>query len=653
MREVVKKKKSSHNPEQSEHDAKKDISGNSLATVAHGDALSLIDLAGQDLTAAMHSGLGIPSPFTRDIFLMEKASVVGMRFQGGSLDLLREIKLGSRITLIREPDNTHDKKAIVVLDEQDRKLGYISRYENTIPSALMDAGKTLYGIVSHIPRPGELFQRPPAALYADLYMREFATPDDLSQIPRQGCRGSYVVMDLELTDDEDAKIKSAFAIRVINGEERGVISAEAGEEEDSAEAGENEHSDEADETGDPAAKEINTDGECSTERLIRKLWMMTGYLPVVLCDFSGRQQEALETGWGVYTGRPFSNQVIEICEMARNHLPELRNLTLEGIVDRLGIEDEGELPAEIRCRQILKIYCRLDRSELDRRRGPAPEPWHRKKYKVALDTPISQLRLTQELRERLVSQEIDVLWEVSRLTWKEACTSFGRDCMGELEELLADAGVSFRPENDDDVLYGYPKRVREIAEDRIPLWKVFLFIVLFKMRCSYLRKVRRQKVRLASSTWIDETPAFVSFAMKELKYLVDALCQFKDAIEKLDRAINLEDDEECVKGMCGSIDILCGAYKKFMAFTRRIRQVGGVELYREIIDGLAQQGEQLCCETVDTILNRCIDIEKTIGDYLAGRISPDDVDISVTVHINDDTIEGLKKKILELMVNEE
>lgn len=143
------------------------------------------------------------------------------------------------------------------------------------------------------------------------------------------------------------------------------------------------------------------------------------------------------------------------------------------------------------------------------------------------------------------------------------------------------------------------------------------------------------------------------FPIRDTFILRYTLCQFKDAIEKLDRAINLEDDEECVKGMCGSIDILCGAYKKFMAFTRRIRQVGGVELYREIIDGLAQQGEQLCCETVDTILNRCIDIEKTIGDYLAGRISPDDVDISVTVHINDDTIEGLKKKILELVVNEE
>ena len=42
-------------------------------------------------------------------------------------------------------------------------------------------------------------------MHADLYMREFASPDDLSQIPLQGYRGSYAVMDLELAEDEEDK----------------------------------------------------------------------------------------------------------------------------------------------------------------------------------------------------------------------------------------------------------------------------------------------------------------------------------------------------------------------------------------------------------------------------------------------------------------
>ena len=59
------------------------------------NALSKIDLTGNSLTMAMHSGLGIASPFTREIFLKEQLPIVGMRYQGGSLDLLREIQPGS------------------------------------------------------------------------------------------------------------------------------------------------------------------------------------------------------------------------------------------------------------------------------------------------------------------------------------------------------------------------------------------------------------------------------------------------------------------------------------------------------------------------------------------------------------------------------
>ena len=188
--------------------------------------LSKVDLTGNSLTMAMHSGLGIASPFTREIFLKEQLPIVGMRYQGGSLALLREIQVGSRITFMREPENHYDQKAIMALDGQGRKLGYISRYENEVLSALMDAGKTLYGIVSHIPRSTDMrTSGPPTVLYVNLYMREFAAPDDLSQIPLQGYRGSYVVMDLELTEEEEeAKIQRVFAIRVINGEERGILS---------------------------------------------------------------------------------------------------------------------------------------------------------------------------------------------------------------------------------------------------------------------------------------------------------------------------------------------------------------------------------------------------------------------------------------------
>lgn len=354
MREVVRNQKNDPAHEPSEKDASK--SGRTQEDQEN--ALSKIDIPGSSLTLAMHSGFGIASPFTREIFLKERLPIVGMRYQGGSWDLVRDIQSGSRITFLREPENHYDKKAIMALDEQGRKLGYIPRSENAIPSALMDAGKTLYGIASQIPASGELRNYgPPTVLYVDLYMREFAAMDDLTQIPLQGYRGSYAVMDLGLAgEEEDPKIRSVYAIRVINGEERGTFSMGIS---DADEEGSSKESQEEERTSDQESSD-----EGYFETLIHKLWQMIGYLPVVLSDSSGLQQEALEIGWGIYAGRPFSNQVIEICEMARNHIPEVRNPSLEKIVERLGIKVEGDSPAETRCRQIWTAYSRFDRSEL-------------------------------------------------------------------------------------------------------------------------------------------------------------------------------------------------------------------------------------------------------------------------------------------------
>ena len=581
------------------------------------NALSKIDLTGNSLTMAMHSGLGIASPFTREIFLKEQLPIVGMRYQGGSLDLLREIQPGSRITFMREPENHYDQKAIMALDGQGRKLGYISRYENEVLSALMDAGKTLYGIVSHIPRSTDMrTSGPPTVLYVNLYMREFAAPDDLSQIPLQGYRGSYVVMDLELTEEEeDAKIQSVFAIRVINGEERGILSEEVSDND--------------------------------YEKLIRNLWEAVGYLPVVLYDGSGRQQEALENGWGIYAGRPFSNQVIEICEMARNHIPEVRELTLEHVTERLGIDVEGETPAEIRCRQIWKIYCRFDRSELEKRQEAVPEPWLRKKYRVTLTTPVSELRMTQRLREILSTKEIDILWEVSILSYQEACDRFGKTCMDELEELLSAAGATFRPAETESLLYGYPKRVHSIVEEKGPTWKISLYTALFKMRYKQLQKVRKLNEQTGQNIWIEDLEFFQAFAMKETKIMQDTLHQLHEALQRVNTAFRSEDDE-CVREMCGVVDDLIRGYKQLMAFTRRVRKTGTTELYRDVIDGLVELGEYICKEAIDEIFNSCELGDKRVEDYLAGKVGEEALSISVSINVDPVKISDLIWKVNEI-----
>lgn len=59
------------------------------------------------------------------------------------------LETGTKLTLVRE-ENKFDDKAIVVLDPEKRKLGYIPEKDNLIFSRLMDAGKLLVAkIASH------------------------------------------------------------------------------------------------------------------------------------------------------------------------------------------------------------------------------------------------------------------------------------------------------------------------------------------------------------------------------------------------------------------------------------------------------------------------------------------------------------------------
>ena len=62
---------------------------------------------------------------------------------------LYQLKAGDKLTLQRE-ENRYDDKAIVILDSNGRKLGYVPEKDNIIFSRLMDAGKLLIAKVNTI-----------------------------------------------------------------------------------------------------------------------------------------------------------------------------------------------------------------------------------------------------------------------------------------------------------------------------------------------------------------------------------------------------------------------------------------------------------------------------------------------------------------------
>ena len=167
-------------------------SGNGQEAIAadsgSGFALSDPEKAGMSLTELMNARLEVPSPFMKDIFLLRQA-IVGTRYLGGSDELVEDLKPGSRISFIGEPDNKYDENAVMALDSRGRKLGYIPRHENGIIGALLKTGKSIYGIMPDEPvsqgavAPGS--ERTPYSLWVNLYRAAHAgTGSTCRALPR-------------------------------------------------------------------------------------------------------------------------------------------------------------------------------------------------------------------------------------------------------------------------------------------------------------------------------------------------------------------------------------------------------------------------------------------------------------------------------------
>ena len=314
-----------------------------------------------DLSALLYGGAGLMSPFSKEIYI-GRQSIVGMRFQGGAQTLVKELKPGDRITLLREPENEYDDRAIIAMDEAGRKLGYIPRRENLVMSALMDHGKVFFGVIPDVPKEEYVYSRKypdqmieseigiPVTVTVDLYMREFAVPGDMRMIPRYGSDGSYAVVSLWLSDDEPDRIRRLCAIKVINGEERGLL--------DKRISAHQLRVDTDPEQNDQKREPYDQNREAERKALL-EFHAFIGYLPIVSHGINGSLRKALEESYGVLLGMPFSNLIIDTEEMARNHLPGESERDLGGLARRLRIHVSGDSHAERCCRRTWELYRRM------------------------------------------------------------------------------------------------------------------------------------------------------------------------------------------------------------------------------------------------------------------------------------------------------
>lgn len=73
--------------------------------------------------------------------LLQDSPLAGFQYHAGKT-LWPQLKVGDALTLVREPHNRYDARAVRV-EWQGHKLGYVPRRENADVARLMDGGQLL------------------------------------------------------------------------------------------------------------------------------------------------------------------------------------------------------------------------------------------------------------------------------------------------------------------------------------------------------------------------------------------------------------------------------------------------------------------------------------------------------------------------------
>ena len=116
----------------------------------------LTTTGGSSVAVVTNNALGdLLKPLIREIHLFDTyiAGVTHLKDKS----VLETVKVGDELILQRE-DNPFDKKAILVLNGEKKKLGYVPEKDNIVFSRLMDAEKMLKAKVSKI-KPDEWYTR--------------------------------------------------------------------------------------------------------------------------------------------------------------------------------------------------------------------------------------------------------------------------------------------------------------------------------------------------------------------------------------------------------------------------------------------------------------------------------------------------------------
>jgi len=118
------------------------------------DELALTEQQRSELvTAIQQNGItDLIKPLVKEIFLFD-TFIAGTSYV--DKNLIDALNADDKLILRREVDNKFDDKAVLVLNKDQKKVGYIPEKDNAVFSRLMDAGKLLTAKVKKIDKKGD------------------------------------------------------------------------------------------------------------------------------------------------------------------------------------------------------------------------------------------------------------------------------------------------------------------------------------------------------------------------------------------------------------------------------------------------------------------------------------------------------------------
>ena len=121
------------------------------------DGKEIVVSAGENLLHVIeHTDLGdILKPLTTEIHLFDTFIAGTTHLQDPSV--LDRAAVGDKLTLRRE-QNKYDDNAILLLNAEGKKLGYVPEKDNLIFARLLDAGKMLVAKISAMEKKGSFSQ---------------------------------------------------------------------------------------------------------------------------------------------------------------------------------------------------------------------------------------------------------------------------------------------------------------------------------------------------------------------------------------------------------------------------------------------------------------------------------------------------------------